>query len=278
MDFHTPCVIFMTFLRSFDAFLTEVLTNIRLITSKLTMAIPLTAKRSWIQLLKQCSVGCVAIATLTCVAYKLHFPIASAGFIYLLAVVIASLTYGIWQATFISLVAASCLNYFFIPPIFSFSVSNHRDGIAIVSFQACALLVSRLSAREQSLASDANDERIQMKKLFELSRGILLFDLHQPPGLQLVKLIHRIFSARDVPIYDANLARLDHEGEWSAQEQLTAKVAYITDRNEEDRTNLTTQRVIRIGTASIGGIAIRGEIDLLIANSIASPNKLNNCV
>jgi len=195
---------------------------------------------------------------------------ATAGFMYLFVVVIVSLLYGIWQATFTSLVAVSCLNYFFIPPILSFAVADERDWIALVSFQVCALLVSRLFSREQRMARDANYQRIQMKKLYELSRGILLLDLRQPPGPQIVQLIRRIFLASDVALFDANLARLDHEGTWSEEEQQIAKTTYLTDRNEDDGAVQTIQRVIRIGTASIGAMAIRGEIDPLIANSIAS--------
>jgi two-component system sensor histidine kinase KdpD len=234
------------------------------------MAISLTEKRSWMQLLKQCVIGCVVIAAFTFVAYRLHFPLATVGFIYLLVVVAASLFYGIWQAICISLVAVSCLNFFFVPPIWTFIVSDTRDWIALISFQVCALLVSRLSSRESGIARDANYQRIQMKKLYELSRGILLFDLHHPPGSQLVQLIRRIFQADDVAIFNANLAKLDHEGAWAPEEQQIAKTTYLTDHNEDDCELRTTQRVIRIGNKSIGAMGIRGEIDPLIANSIAS--------
>jgi two-component system, OmpR family, sensor histidine kinase KdpD len=239
-------------------------------TSRLTMAIPLTEKRSWTQLLKQCAIGCVSVAVVTFLGYRLHVPLATAGFMYLLVVMLGALAYGLWQATFISLVAVSCLNYFFIPPILSFRVSDERDWVALVSFQVCALLVSRLSSREQSLARDANYQRLEMKKLYELSHGILLFDLHRPAGAQLVQLIRRIFQAEDVAIFDADLALLDHEGTWSAEEREIAKSTYLTDSNGEDRETRTIQRVIRIGTNTIGAMAIRGDIDSLIANSIAS--------
>jgi two-component system, OmpR family, sensor histidine kinase KdpD len=238
--------------------------------SRLTMAIPMTEKRSWLQLFRQCCIGCGLVAAGTLIAYLLHFPLATVGFLYLFIVVIISLTYGIWQATFVSLIAVSCLNYFFIPPVLSFTVSDPRDWIALVSFQICALLVSRLSSREQRMARDANYQRIQMKKLYELSRGILLFDLHQPPGRQLVQLIRQIFLADDVAIFDAGPALMDHEGSWSIEEQQAAKATYFTDRNEDDPDSRFTQRVIRIGTTSIGAMAIRGDIDPLIANSIAS--------
>jgi two-component system sensor histidine kinase KdpD len=239
-------------------------------TSRLTIAIPLSETRSWLQLFRQCASGTLAIAVLTFVAYKLRFPLATVGFIYLLAVVVVSLAYGIWQATFISLVAVSCLNYFFIPPVLSFSVADPRDWFALVSFQICALFVSRLSSREQRIARDANQQRIHMGKLYELSRSILLFELHQPPGPQLVQRIRRIFLADDVAIFDANLARLDHEGTWSTEEQQVAKTTYLMDRNEDDRQVRTTRRVIRSGVKSLGAVAIRGDVDPLIADAIAS--------
>ena len=80
-------------------------------TSRLTMAIPLTEKRSWMQLFTQCAIGTATIAVCTFMAFSLHAPLATVGFVYLLIVVVVSLVYGIWQATFVSLVAVSCLNY-----------------------------------------------------------------------------------------------------------------------------------------------------------------------
>jgi len=238
--------------------------------SRLTMVIPLTEKRSWMLLVKQCAIGCASISALTFVAFKLQFPIATVGFIYLLAVIVTTISYGVWQAIFLSLIAVSCLNYFFIPPVFSFAVADDRDWIALASFQVCALVVSRLSSREQKIARDANYQRVQMKKLYELSRGILLFDLHYPPGSQLVQTIQRIFQADDVAIFDASSVLLNHEGSWSTEEQQIAKTTYLTDKNEDDHDTRTTQRVIRIGNSSIGAMAIRGEVDPLIANSIVS--------
>jgi two-component system sensor histidine kinase KdpD len=232
--------------------------------------VPLTEKLPWLQLLKQCAFGCVGVAAATFVAYKLHFPLSTAGFIYLLLVVVVSLLYGIWQATFISLLAVSCLNYFFVPPVLSFVVSDSRDWVALISFQVCALLVSRISSREQRIARDANLQRMHMEKLFELSRGILLFDLHHAPGAQLAQLIRGIFAPEDIAVFDANLGRLDHVGQWSSEEQQIAKTAYLLDTNGDDKEARTTQRLIRIGTSSIGALVIRGNIDPLIANAIAS--------
>jgi len=245
--------------------------------TRLTQAIPffeardfLTEKTAWWQLLQQCAIGCVVVAASTYVAYTLRFPLSTAGFLYLLLVVVFSLFYGVWQATFVSLLAVSCLNFFFVPPTWSFAVSDARDWIALISFQICALVVSRLSSRESRIAREANMQRAQMEKLYELSRGILVIDLHHPPGLQLAQLIHRIYGTDDIAIFDANLARLDHVGEWSPEEQQMAKTAYLLDKNDDDPSTRIIRRLIRIGSTSIGAFAIRGDVGPMIANAISS--------
>jgi two-component system sensor histidine kinase KdpD len=245
--------------------------------TRLTQVIPFfetkelsSDKLTWLQLLGQCAAGCAGITAATFIGYQLHFPLATAGFIYLLIVVAVSLFYGIWQATFISLFAVSCLNFFFVPPVWTFIVSDARDWIALISFQVCALVASRLSSRESGIAREANHQRAEMEKLYELSRGILVIDLHHPPGPQLTQLIRRIYAADDIAIFDANLARLDHLGDWSTEEQQIAKTAYLLDKDDDDPETRTTQRLIRIGTTATGALAIRGEVGPMIASAIAS--------
>ena len=111
-----------------------------MMSTRLTQAIPffetrdlLAEKNSWFQLLKQCVLGCGTVAAVTFVAYTLRFPLSTAGFLYLFLVMVFALFYGVWQATFVSLIAVSCLNFFFVPPTWSFTVSDSRDWIALIS-------------------------------------------------------------------------------------------------------------------------------------------------
>jgi two-component system sensor histidine kinase KdpD len=239
-------------------------------TPRSSLSIPSLRVFSWPQPLRQFLVSIVAIGFVTVAAYKLHFLVTTVGFAYFFLVVITSLVYGIWQATFSALIAVCCLNYFFIPPLLSFVVSDVRDWLALASFLISVLLVSRLSSRERKMAKEATLQQLKMGKLYELSRGILLFDLHAPPGQQLVQLISRTFATEDVAVFDANGARLDHEGKWSLEERQAARTTYLTDRDYDNPQDHSTHRIIRIGTTSVGAIAIRGELDPLIANAVAS--------
>jgi K+-sensing histidine kinase KdpD len=92
-------------------------------------------------------ISLTAVAACTWLAFRLDFNFASAGFLYLFLVIVTALYGGFWAATVISIVAVSCLNYFFVPPVFSFAVTHPENWVALGAFEFTALTISRLSHR-----------------------------------------------------------------------------------------------------------------------------------
>ena len=214
--------------------------------------------------------GCWVIALLTFTGYVLHFNPASVGFLFLLVVVCVAILCGFRQASMVSLLACACLDYFFYPPLFKFSIASPENWVALGAFEASALLVSRLSSREQVKSREANLQRISMEQLYELSRSTLLINLHQPPGPQLAHLIRRIFAAAGVAIFDANSGACDVAGTWAEDEQELAKECYLAQADDEDHMTHTSRRVLRAGNNSVGAIAIRGDLGPLVVDALAS--------
>src|ERR1035438_6122817 len=90
--------------------------------------------------------GAIVFLLVTCLTYLafiLHVKDSSAGFLYLLLVVIIALWRGFGAATVASLLAVNCLNYFFIPPVLSFRIYALGDWVALGAFEFTALVVSR---------------------------------------------------------------------------------------------------------------------------------------
>ncbi|MGB8029167.1 MAG: DUF4118 domain-containing protein [Terracidiphilus sp.] len=214
--------------------------------------------------------GCWAIALLTFTGYVLHFNAAPVGFLFLLVVVCVAILCGFWQASVVSLLACACLDYFFYPPLFTFNISNPQDWVSLGAFEISALLVSRLSSREKLQTREATLQRTSMEQLFELSRSTLLMNLHQPPGPQLVQLIQRIFKAEAVAIFNAESGTCDLSGAWAADERELAKECYLAQMDDEDKTARISRRLLRRGVDSIGAIAIRGDLGLLVVDALAS--------
>jgi len=200
----------------------------------------------------------------------LHFNAAPVGFLFLLVVVCVAILCGFWQASLVSLAACACLDYFFYPPVRQFTIADPQDWVALGAFEVSALIVSRLSSREKLQSREATLQRTSMEQLFELSRNTLLMNLHQPAGPQLAQLIQRIFRAEAVAIFDADAGFCDASGVWAAGERELAKECYLAQADDEDKSTRISRRLLRRGVDSIGAIAIRGDLDSLVINALAS--------
>src|ERR1700683_3989653 len=139
-----------------------------------------------------------AVALSTWLGWRLQFGLATTGSIYLVVVVVTAVYSGFWTATAISVVAVSCLNYFFVPPIFTFTVTSAEDKVALCVFEFTALVVSRLSDTANLRAAEANAERRDSERLYEAARRILLLDRSRAPGEVLTSLMREVFELEDV--------------------------------------------------------------------------------
>jgi two-component system sensor histidine kinase KdpD len=210
------------------------------------------------------------VALLTYAGFSIGLKMTAIGFLYLLYVVATALFFGVWQASLASCLSAACLDYFFTIPIFRFAIVDPQDWIALGTFQATALVISRLSSKELRSTRIAAQHRMEMEQLYELSRNSVLMDLRQPPGPQLVVLIQRIFSTDAVALFDLNLNRTDRAGDWLPGEEEMAKAAFHADVEQDDPHTQTRQRVLRTGTGAVGALVLRGQSSALVADALVS--------
>src|SRR6476469_8505100 len=91
--------------------------------------------------------GLVALAGVTGLYFWLKLPLVSAGFTYLIILVLLSLVSSFLSLAALSLVAVGALNYFFAPPIFSFRVDYPEDISAVAAFLITSLIVTGVVRR-----------------------------------------------------------------------------------------------------------------------------------
>ena len=214
--------------------------------------------------------GCWVVALLGFSGFVLHFGSAPVGFLFLLVVVSEAIVCGFWQATIVSFLACACLDYFFYPPTLTFNIVDPQDWVALGAFELSALVVSRVSSREQRSSRLASVQRAAMEQLYELSRSTLLINLHRSPGPQLTELIQRIFSVEAVAIYDANSCQSDRSGTWNDDERDLARDCFLVQADSHDSFTNTWLRVLCVGNQSVGAIAIRGALEPLVTDALAS--------
>jgi two-component system, OmpR family, sensor histidine kinase KdpD len=227
--------------------------------------------KSHLGILRGCLAGLTGVALVTLIAFRLHLNLSSSGSLYFLIVVMVSIVWGFWEASVTSLIAVSCLNYFFVPPVFTWTVSDPQNWVALATFEIAALTVSRLSTRAQEKARAEARQRVEVQKLYELSRRILLLDRRQSIGPQIVSLIQEIFRTKSVALFDATSARMDATGHPAGDLDQFARDAYFRDSTLEGGDGHTWAQVLRLGSKPVGAIALRGtELERLAIIPIAS--------
>jgi two-component system sensor histidine kinase KdpD len=230
-----------------------------------------TSRQSALHFVGHALAGSAAVMLAAYLGVRLHVNFATTGFVHLLIVVLVAMIAGFWEATVTSLVALSCLNYFFVPPVYTFYVSDPQNWVALLTFESTALLVSRLSIQRENQARTAVLERRGMEKLYELSRRTLLMNPQQLPGPQIVAQICDVVQVDAVALFDTARARMDSAGSPCPELETAARDTYLKDCNEDHAGQMTWHRVLRPGTSSIGAIVLRGNnLNALLADSIAS--------
>src|ERR1022692_3294461 len=91
----------------------------------------------------------LGIAAMTWLSLRMGLNIPTGGFLYLIMVVLSAASGGFWSGTLTSIVAAVCLDFFFVPPIFHFDVDDPMDWVALGAFEFTSLVITLLQERVQ---------------------------------------------------------------------------------------------------------------------------------
>src|SRR5260370_20022231 len=78
----------------------------------------------------------------------------TAGFAYLLLVLVIASTWGFLEAAVSSILAALAFDYFFVPPILGFTPSKSEDWIALLRFAATSRIAGHLSTTVKRRTSE----------------------------------------------------------------------------------------------------------------------------
>jgi two-component system sensor histidine kinase KdpD len=139
-----------------------------------------------------------------------------------------------------------------------------------MAFVTIAILVIYLRVNARNNAREVESWGGQMHDLYEFTRRTLEMNLHLEPGPQLAELVHVIFALEAVAVFDADLHQVYPAGHWSADPQELAQNVYYFGTSDDDPKTGLGRRVVRLGTAPIGSLVVRGKTSPLTNNAIAS--------
>jgi len=110
----------------------------------------------------------LAVATLI----KPYFGIENVDLVFITAVVGVAVRYGLWPSLLASVAASLCYNFFFLPPIYTFTITDPTNVAAFFFFMLIAGLVSNVAARVRTQADTAIGRIRTTEQLYAFSRKL----------------------------------------------------------------------------------------------------------
>jgi two-component system sensor histidine kinase KdpD len=204
---------------------------------------------------------------------------------FLISVLIVSALWGLRYSLFTAFVATLGFNYFFLPPIGTFSIAGTQNWIALLAFLTTAVIASQLSDRARKQTEEAVGRRRELERLYSFSQQLLTAD----NILQLLNAVpqHVIecFGVSAAALYlpeKGNIYRAGIEVPDLDAEQLKSIIARgepMTDRERNLSFTPLKMGVRTVGALGVGGNLSRQTLDAmgsLIAIAVERANAVEN--
>jgi len=114
-----------------------------------------------------------ALAAITAVDYRLRVNPTTVALMFLVAVLLASAYWGLRYALILALGATAAFNFFFLPPIGTFTIADPQNWVALLAFLVTALVASNLAERARREAEASRQRRREVERLYSLSQQLL---------------------------------------------------------------------------------------------------------
>ncbi len=102
-----------------------------------------------------------------------YFEQLDIAMLYLLSVVITSIRASKWPSLFAAILSIAAFDFFFVPPYYSFTVSNVRFFLTFAVMFLVSLVISRLTIRVRQQAESARLRERRTAALYKLSRDLV---------------------------------------------------------------------------------------------------------
>ncbi len=105
------------------------------------------------------TIAAVAIGTLLVYPLKSVAPVVSLGVVYLPAILLISVLWGLRLGLLASVASAVAFNFFQIPPLYRFTIAEEQNWVALAAFAIAAIVSSTVAGLARARALEAERRR-----------------------------------------------------------------------------------------------------------------------
>ena len=125
------------------------------------------------------SFGMSAVALGVSLLLRHSLAVSNVALVLLVAVLASAVTYGLWPSLFAGFICALSYNFFFLPPLYTFTIADPENIITLMVFALVAVIAGNLAARVRTQAIVARERAATTEELYLFTRklaGVVTLD------------------------------------------------------------------------------------------------------
>ena len=198
-----------------------------------------------------------AIAVVTTAAFRLHVNQTTVAMMFLVMVLLSSAYWGLRYALVMAVGAAAAFNFFFLPPVGTFTISDPHNWIALFAFLVTAVVASNLEERARREAEGAKQRRREVERLYGLSQRLLASENVLELLNALPKYVQETFSVSSVVAMAADHPTVYRSSLDAAFEESVLRSTLL--RGEPVTQGGVSYVPLRLGMRTVGALGITGD-------------------
>ena len=206
-------------------------------------------------------VACPVLVGAVTEAYRhvVHVNPTTVALTFLLLVLLLAAYWGLRYSVFLAVLATLAFNYYFLPPVGTFTIADPQNWVALFAFLVTAGIASQLAESARRQTADANQRRRDVERLYSFSQRLLATD-NVAELLNLIPAYVRDgFGGKTSAMY-----LLSSQQEYRTDPQDTGinrrDLEMVSSRGEPviDSRRIVCFTPLRLGTRVTGAVAIAG--------------------
>ena len=177
----------------------------------------------------------------------------------IIAILLVAANWGLRHSIYLSILSSAAFNFFFLPPVLTFTIRDGRNWVALLAFLVTGIVASQLAERARREAKSSRRRQREAERLYEFSQQMLV----QGDVIDLLNVLpHMIaatFNLAGAAVYLRERDRVYRSSpeymDVTAAELRDA--AFSRDHRSDEARNVTLVPIL-LGTRPIGAVGITG--------------------
>jgi two-component system, OmpR family, sensor histidine kinase KdpD len=118
------------------------------------------------------TVGIVAAALGVGLILQQFLAVSNIALVFLTAILVSAVAYGLWPSLFACLLSVLIYNFFFLPPLYTFTIADPENVVALFFFALVAVIAGNLASRVRGQAIAARQRAKTTAELYQFARKL----------------------------------------------------------------------------------------------------------